>query len=127
MRKQRTSPAISYLLECTIALFFFAISATIIISLFAQANMKQTNSTDTNNAVLIAQSIVSELKNEDKVTLEDTLHYNEFIQKEDNGQYKATLVMQDNGFILEGTLKVFKNDTCILEYPFGMERKEASL
>lgn len=127
MRKQRTSPAISYLLELTIALFFFALSSIIIITLFTRAHSKQLQSNDTNNAILIAQSLVADLKNTDQVPLQGSQLYNENIQQQDDGSYVAKWTLESTDYIYEGTLEIWKDDTCVLSYPFGLAHREESL
>lgn len=127
MRKKRTSPAISYLLEFVIALLFFALSSVIIITLFSHADTKKTYSIDTNNAVLIAQSVVAEFKNQDTIMLHGSQSYSEEITKQEAGAYIAKWSIESSDLLYEGILEIWKDDICILRYPFGLEYKEGSL
>lgn len=110
MRKIETSKPFAFFLELLLVIFFFAISATIILQVYASAIQKNQFDHDRRKAMLFAQNVIE--GNQDLNAIQKEYDQN----FENEGDYFQVEIVESNEDFPHYTLCIWQDELLLVEY-----------
>mgnify|MGYP003205664422 FL=1 len=110
MRKIETSKPFAFFLELLLVIFFFAISATIILQVYASAIQKNQFDHDRRKAMLFAQNVIE--GNQDLNTIQKEYDQN----FENEGNYFQVEIVESTEDFPHYALCIWQDEQLLIEY-----------